>query len=87
MEWLSRILAGLYLIAPPAAAVLAAWRARKAPFAKASVGFMVSCGAGSVIGTVIAVVFARAVDGRAPFGQIALTVYVCTGVLCTFAAV
>lgn len=84
MEWLSRLLAGIYLAAPPTAAAIAAWRARKAPVAKASVGFMVSCAAGSVVGTVIAVVFARAVDGHAPFGQIALTVYVCIGVLCTF---
>src|SRR3954469_1875195 len=82
LELLSRILAGLYLLLPPLSAAWVAWRFRRTHFNRATRGFAVTCGSGAVLGTALTLIYAAAGGGRAPFGQIALTSYVCIGILC-----
>src|SRR5690349_3275519 len=82
MEMLSRILAGLYLLLPPLAAAVVAWRSRRSHYNRATRGFVLTCGSGAVLGTALTLIYAAAGGGRAPFGQIALTSYVCIGILC-----
>src|SRR4051794_32527426 len=74
MEWLSRILAGLYFVAPPAAAGLAAWRARKGPFdpaagGKAAPRVLPSCIVRAVPRAGIVVTLPPAARRRVPFGH------------------
>src|SRR5687768_3106895 len=81
MELISRILAGMYLALPVAAAAVAVYRWRRTRSAHPLVGFLLSCVSATILGTFIALLYARATDTRAPLDQIALTVYLAVGVL------
>ena len=81
MESISRILAGMYLALPVAAAAVAVYRWRRTHSAHPLVGFLLTCVSGTILGAFIALLYARATDTRAPVGQIALTVYLAVGVL------
>jgi fermentation-respiration switch protein FrsA (DUF1100 family) len=85
MEFLSRVLAGLYIALPPLTAGLIAWRHRRAPqaqFGRAAAGFIGTCIAGMAIGVGLTLFYAHALGGHAPFVQLALTSYVAVGILC-----
>lgn len=87
MFLLSRILAGLYLATPPAAAALAVWQARRArppqsPLAhKPIVAFLLTCVSSLILGSAIVLVYAHATEARPSVGQVALTCYVFVAVL------
>src|SRR3954453_19175189 len=85
MEFLSRVLAGLYIALPPLTAGLIAWRHRRSPqpqYARAAGGFVCTCVAGVIIGVALTLIYARAIHGHAPLVQVALVSYVSTGVIC-----
>jgi alpha-beta hydrolase superfamily lysophospholipase len=85
MEFLSRVLAGLYLALPPLTAGLIAWRHRRSPqpqYARAAAGFVFTCVAGMIIGVGLTLIYAHAIQGHAPLVQLALASYVAVGVIC-----
>lgn len=89
MELLSRLLAGMYFVLPPAWAGWAAWQSRHAPVGRPSravFAFMATCFSGSLLGTLLVLVYAYASRAHAPLVQIALGAYVFIGVLCVLKA-
>ena len=61
MEFLSRVLAGLYIALPPLTAGLIAWRHRRSPqpqYARAAGGFVCTCVAGMIIGVALTLIYA-----------------------------